>query len=72
MKVIFILGSGHCGSTLLDLILDSHSKVFSVGEIGDLRKQKIGTCGKELKNVFFGVKLLKIFKILVLKFTEIK
>lgn len=32
MKVIFILGSGHCGSTLLDLLLDSHSAIAGVGE----------------------------------------
>lgn len=32
-KVIFILGTGHCGSTLLDLILGSHSKMFSLGEV---------------------------------------
>src|SRR5690606_37199165 len=32
-KVVFILGTGHCGSTLLDLILGSHSKMFSLGEV---------------------------------------
>lgn len=32
-KVIFILGTGHCGSTLLDLILGSHSNMFSLGEV---------------------------------------
>ena len=32
MKVVFIMGAGHCGSTLLDLILGSHSKAFSLGE----------------------------------------
>jgi|SRR5690554_5341414 len=32
-KTIFILGTGHCGSTLLDLILGSHSKMFSLGEV---------------------------------------
>ncbi|MGB3342517.1 MAG: sulfotransferase [Aequorivita sp.] len=32
-KVIFILGTGHCGSTLLDLILGSHTKMFSLGEV---------------------------------------
>lgn len=34
--MIFILGTGHCGSTLLDLILGSHSKIFSLGELKDL------------------------------------
>lgn len=33
MKVVLILGTGHCGSTLLDLILGSHSKMFSLGEV---------------------------------------
>lgn len=33
MKVVLILGTGHCGSTLLDLILGSHSKAFSLGEV---------------------------------------
>ena len=33
IKLIYILGSGHSGSTLLDLILGSHSRVESVGEI---------------------------------------
>ena len=33
IKLIYILGSGHSGSTLLDLILGSHSQVESVGEI---------------------------------------
>lgn len=33
MTVVFILGTGHCGSTLLDLVLGSHSKMFSLGEV---------------------------------------
>lgn len=33
MKVVFVLGTGHCGSTLLDLILGSHSEMFSLGEV---------------------------------------
>ena len=31
-KVVFIMGPGHCGSTLLDLILGSHSRAFSLAE----------------------------------------
>lgn len=38
-KVIFILGTGHCGSTLLDLILGSHSDTFSLGEIYTVLKK---------------------------------
>lgn len=32
-KVVFIMGAGHCGSTLLDLLLGSHSQSFSLGEL---------------------------------------
>lgn len=33
MKIIYIAGSGHCGSTLLDLIIGSSPEVFSTGEL---------------------------------------
>jgi hypothetical protein len=33
LKVLFLMGPGHCGSTLLDLLLGSHSRGFSLGEI---------------------------------------
>ncbi|SCC79482.1 sulfotransferase [Saliniramus fredricksonii] len=33
IKVVYIAGRGHSGSTLLDLILGSHSRLVSVGEI---------------------------------------
>ena len=32
-KVVFIMGPGHCGSTLLDLLLGSHTQAFSLAEI---------------------------------------
>ncbi|MEM6823128.1 MAG: sulfotransferase [Verrucomicrobiota bacterium] len=35
-KVVFILGIGRSGSTMLDLMLGSHSKGFSLGEISKL------------------------------------
>ncbi|RLC81454.1 MAG: hypothetical protein DRI61_03885 [Chloroflexi bacterium] len=31
--LLYILGSGHCGSTLLDLLLNGHSQVLGLGEI---------------------------------------
>lgn len=31
-KVVFICGAGHSGSTLLGLLLGSHSKCFYLGE----------------------------------------
>lgn len=36
-KVVFLLGAGHCGSTLLDLILGSHSRAFSLGEFNRIQ-----------------------------------
>lgn len=35
--VVFVMGTGHCGSTLLDLILGSHSRAFSLGEFRRLK-----------------------------------
>lgn len=39
-KIVFITGTGHCGSTLLDLLLSSHSGIFGVGELASLYKNK--------------------------------
>lgn len=33
MKAVFIFGTGHCTSTLLDLILGSHFKMLSLSEV---------------------------------------
>lgn len=52
IKLIYILGLGHSGSTLLDLILGSHSKLESVGEIKNLeeyiKNEKLCSCGKKI------------------------
>ncbi len=42
-KVVFIMGAGHCGSTLLDLILGSHTEAFSLGELNMLHRVIDGT-----------------------------
>lgn len=51
-KVVFITGTGHCGSTLVDLILGSHSRAFSLGEFWSAYRyldqpedQSLGMCG---------------------------
>ena len=36
MKVIFIAGTSHSGSTLLDLMLNAHPEIVSVGEVVNL------------------------------------
>jgi len=52
MKVIFILGTGHCGSTLLDMILGAHPDITGVGEIDTINKEleqgDLCTCGRKL------------------------
>src|SRR5690606_31136679 len=51
-KVVYIVGAGHSGSTLLDLILGTHSRIESVGEIKRLERLYSGgkgsgcTCGE--------------------------
>jgi len=32
-KILYILGSAHCGSTLLEMLIGTSNKVFSVGEL---------------------------------------
>ena len=34
INLIYIVGSGHCGSTLLDLLISSAPEVFTLGEFG--------------------------------------
>jgi len=38
-KVVFVIGTGHSGSTLVDLILGSHSHAFSLGELASVPKR---------------------------------
>ena len=39
MKLIYIAGTSHSGSTLLDLMLNAHSKIISGGELAMLNRQ---------------------------------
>ena len=43
-KVVFIMGTAHCGSSLLNLVLDSHTDCLGLGELSNLpnfyRRQK--------------------------------
>jgi hypothetical protein len=60
-KVIYITGQGHSGSTLLDLIIGSHSDVVSVGEIkpkslhylDDAKSNKKCICGSRIRDCDF-------------------
>jgi len=59
MTIIYVLGSGHCGSTLLDLIMDSHSQIVGVGELTnwpfsvEQQKKIFCTCDKLLSECPF-------------------
>ncbi|HSA66372.1 MAG TPA: sulfotransferase, partial [Methyloceanibacter sp.] len=39
MRVIYIAGTSHSGSTLLDLMLNAHPAIFSAGEVLKLNRQ---------------------------------
>lgn len=56
-KIILICSAGHSGSTLLDLVIGSHRKAFSLGEITHLPKNfALNTecmCGAAVKNCEF-------------------
>ena len=55
INILYILGPGHCGSTLLNLCLDTHSSVIGVSEIISLNRKLPGWSGDEyvLKNYFW-------------------
>ncbi len=59
MKTVFILGSGHCGSTLLDLILGSHNNIVGVGEVDNLSNYNLCACGKRAVDCSFWSNLLR-------------
>ncbi len=49
--IIYIVGAGHCGSTLLSLSLDRHSDILAVSEIVGLNAQEPGhSGGKDYRN----------------------
>ena len=48
--IVFIIGAGHSGSTLLSKTLNAHSKIFSVSEISQFQQDinsEIALCGCE-------------------------
>ncbi|NBB78373.1 MAG: hypothetical protein GVY36_02860 [Verrucomicrobia bacterium] len=50
IKVIYIFGPGHCGSTLLSLLLDGHTEILSLSEVKNISKNK----AKIRENTFWG------------------
>jgi hypothetical protein len=46
MRVIYIVGASHSGSTLLDMMLNAHPQIVSVGELLKLNRVKASKSGK--------------------------
>jgi hypothetical protein len=63
IPVIMLVGEGHSGSTLLDLVMDSHSQILGVGEIShysrSLNHKGLCSCKKELSRCDFWNKVFK-------------
>ena len=59
--ILFIVGLGHSGSTILDMALGSHPDAFSLGEIVHLPSQMLGNimcvCGKSTRDCPFWLKV---------------
>jgi len=64
--LVYIVGSGHSGSTLLDMLLSAHSKIFGVGELCSLSfgqiDKEICSCGRKALGCSFWSKILKGLK----------
>jgi hypothetical protein len=45
--LVYILGTGHCGSTLLDLLLNGHPDIHGGGELAGLRRSLHGSSGEQ-------------------------
>lgn len=61
---VFICAAGHSGSTLLDLLLGSHSNVVSLGEVTQLPKNlalnTTCTCGLPVQDCDFWARVLRL------------
>lgn len=62
VDTLYILSAGHCGSTLLDLVLGSHSRIVSLGEVSFVPSSlvigKICSCGKSMPECGYWQRLL--------------
>lgn len=62
-KILYVIGTGHSGSTLLDVMLGAHSKVFGAGEMASVSFDGIGkeicSCDKKALECSFWGRVLK-------------
>ncbi len=69
IPILYIMGCGHSGSTLLDMLLSAHSKIFGVGELRifssqknklrDELKEQLCACGQKVPDCPFWKKVLE-------------
>jgi len=66
IRVVYLAGSGHSGSTLLDMILSAHSKIFGIGELYTLTMNRdfipVCTCGDSFNECPFWSSVPPIIK----------
>jgi len=51
LRIVYVAGMGHCGSTLLDLLLSSHSRIASAGEALRLGRDPDPNCSCDSRTV---------------------
>ena len=54
VKVLLIEGTGHCGSTLLDMMISSHPEAFGLGELKVIAENEDYRMGRVPPNDFYG------------------
>lgn len=71
IKLIYILRSGYSGSTILDLLLGSHSEIEGVGEFYHydevVKNNGICTCWRKINDCPFWSEVRKIYDGLISK-----
>ena len=71
IRLIYILGSGYSGSTILDLLLGSHSEIESLGEFlhyeDVVKNNGICTCWKKINDCPYWQEVRKIYDGLISK-----
>jgi len=69
IKLIYILGSGYSGSTILDLLLGSHSEIESLGEFlhyeDVVKNNGICTCWKKINDCSYWQEVRRIYSELI-------
>lgn len=66
VQCLYICGAGHSGSTLLDMLLGSHSRIASLGEIinlpMDLATNSTCTCGEQVRGCALWSEVVREFE----------